>query len=79
MKITKIVVLTGRHGTDQAFLHTELPPDLFAESAPPPQFHIAKGTGVGYCLANFPNIPIEEIDISNGECRNHLSLSSEKL
>lgn len=64
-KITRIQVL-HLTGTDQIVLHTDLPPAVWPyEEAATANIHVARGKGLAYALANFPEA--EEIEYITSE------------
>ena len=66
MKIVSITVMTALMGTDEVFVHTDLPSPL-----PPSvcmdnmtmKFSVAAGDGVGYALRYFPEVPVTELNM----------------
>ena len=67
INITNITILTGRSGTDQVVLHTDLPSPYPAEVSDQPltlDFNVAADKGLEYVQKNFPDVPTEVIDLS---------------
>lgn len=67
INITNITILTGRVGTDQVTLHTDLPSPYPAEVSDQPltlDFNVAAGKGLEYVQKNFADMQTEVIDLS---------------
>lgn len=64
MKILKITILTG-NGMDECVIETDLCEDTFPQdSSLTLRFNTRPKEGEKYCGVNFPNIPLEIIDIT---------------
>jgi hypothetical protein len=59
IEIESITIIIDKYHQDKIYLHPVLPPSYWPyDETPSLALDAAKGTGIEYCKANFPGVPV---------------------